>query len=33
MPFGRITYKDFFIAPAVEGDNTVGAVLGYEIKW
>ena len=33
MPFGRATYKDFFVAPALEGDDTVGAVFGYEIKF
>ena len=33
MPFGRATYKDFFVAPAGEGDDTVGAVIGYELKW
>ena len=32
VPFGRATYKDFFIAPAHE-NGTVGAVLGYEFKF
>lgn len=33
MPFVRGTYDNFFVAPALEGDDTVGAVFGYEIKW
>ena len=33
LPYARATYKDFFIAPAVEGENTVGLVVGYELKW
>ena len=33
MPFVRGTYDNFFVAPAVEGDDTVGVVFGYEIKW
>jgi hypothetical protein len=33
MPYVRGTYKDFFVAPAVEGDDTIGAVIGYELKW
>ena len=33
IPFVRGTYKDFYIAPALEGDDTVGAVIGYEFKW
>ena len=28
----RGTYKDFFIAPAME-DGTAGAVIGYEFKF
>jgi len=32
VPFGRATYKEFFVAPALE-DGTVGAVVGYEFKW
>jgi hypothetical protein len=33
IPYGRATYKNFFVAPAVEGDNTIGTVIGYEFKW
>ena len=33
MPYVRGTYKDFFVAPALESDNTVGAVIGYEFKF
>ena len=33
IPFVRGTYKDFYIAPAIEGDDTVGAVIGYEVKF
>ena len=33
MPFVRGTYDNFFVAPALEGDDTVGAVVGYELKW
>lgn len=33
IPYGRATYKNFFVAPALEGDDTVGAVIGYEFKW
>ena len=33
MPFVRGTYDNFFVAPALEGDDTVGAVIGYELKW
>ena len=32
VPFGRATYKNFFVAPAME-EGTVGAVLGYELKF
>ena len=32
VPYVRGTYKDFFVAPAIE-DGTVGAVVGYEFKW
>ena len=32
LPYGRVTYNNFFIAPGVEPDN-VGLVVGYEIKW
>ena len=32
VPFVRGTYKDFFIAPAME-EGKVGAVIGYEIKF
>jgi hypothetical protein len=32
VPFVRGTYKDFFVAPAMER-GTVGAVIGYEIKF
>ena len=33
IPYVRGTYDNFFVAPAVEGDDTVGAVIGYELKW
>ena len=33
IPYGRATYKNIFVAPALEGDDTVGAVIGYEFKW
>lgn len=33
MPYLRVTYDDFFVAPAIEGDDNVGVVLGYEFKW
>jgi len=33
LPYGRATYKNFYVAPALEGDDTVGAVIGYEFKW
>jgi hypothetical protein len=32
IPYGRATYKNFYVAPALEGDDTVGAVIGYELK-
>jgi len=32
IPYVRATYKDFFVAPALE-DGTVGAVIGYELKF
>ena len=32
VPYVRGTYKDFFVAPAME-DGTVGAVIGYEFKF
>ena len=32
VPYGRITYNNFFAAPAVE-DNRIGGVIGYEIKF
>jgi len=32
IPYARVTYKDFFIAPGVENEDTIGLVLGYEIK-
>lgn len=33
LPYGRATYKNFYVTPALEGDNTVGAVIGYEFKF
>ena len=33
IPYGRATYKNFFVAPAVEGDDTIGTVIGYELKF
>jgi hypothetical protein len=33
IPYVRGTYKDFFVAPAVENKDTVGLVLGYEVKY
>ena len=33
IPYGRATYKNFYVAPALEGDDTLGAVIGYEFKW
>lgn len=31
LPYARVTYKDFFLAPAIYGnDNELGLVLGYE---
>ena len=32
LPYVRITYNDWFMAPGVEPDN-VGLVVGYEFKW
>lgn len=33
LPYARVTYKEFFLAPAVYGtDNELGLVLGYEFK-
>ena len=33
IPYARVTYKDFFLAPAVYGnDNDLGLVLGYEFE-
>jgi len=32
IPYVRGTYKNFFIAPAAEGQRT-GAVIGYEFKF
>lgn len=32
IPFIRGTYKNYFIAPGVEGDN-IGIVLGTELKF
>ena len=32
VPYVRGTYKDFFVAPAMERGNA-GAVIGYEFKW
>ena len=32
LPYIRGTYQNFFVAPALERE-TVGAVVGYEIKW
>ena len=33
LPYARVTYNNFFIAPAHEVDKTTGAVIGYEFKW
>lgn len=35
VPYGRVTYNNFFAAPAIEKTDTVrvGVVLGYEIKF
>ena len=33
IPYARATYKDFFAAPGVENERTVGIVLGYEVKY
>jgi len=33
IPYVRGTYKNFFVAPALEGKDTVGAVIGYELNW
>jgi len=33
LPYLRATYDDFFIAPAIEGEDNVGVVFGYEFKW
>ena len=33
LPYGRATYENFFVAPAIEGGDTVGTVIGYEFKW
>ena len=30
VPYARVTYKNLFIAPAIETDN-VGAVIGFEL--
>ena len=32
-PYVRVTYKDFFVAPGVENNETIGLVAGYEIKY
>ena len=32
VPYVRGTYKDFFVAPAME-DGTAGVVIGYEFKF
>jgi len=31
-PYGRATYRNFFVAPGLE-DGTVGIVVGTEIKF
>jgi hypothetical protein len=33
LPYGRATYENFFVSPAIETPDTVGVVLGYELKW
>ena len=33
LPYARVTYNNFFIAPAHEVDKNTGAVIGYEFKW
>jgi hypothetical protein len=33
LPYARVTYNNFFIAPAHEVDANTGAVVGYEFKW
>jgi hypothetical protein len=33
LPYARVTYKDFFLAPAVYGsDKELGLVIGFEFK-
>lgn len=33
VPYARVTYDNFFIAPGVEENDNTGVVLGYEFKW
>jgi hypothetical protein len=33
LPYARVTYNNFFIAPAHEVDANTGAVVGYEFKF
>ena len=33
LPYARVTYNNFFIAPAHEVGKNTGTVIGYEFKW
>ena len=33
LPYARATYKDFFVAPALENGDNLGIVIGYEFKY
>ena len=33
LPYGRVTYNNLFISPAIEKPDNVGLVVGYEFKW